>query len=940
MKIQLLLLTCLLFNYFSLDAQSYEELDSLAKIYIAADNYVDGFEILEQRLNQAAIDFDKSDSVYLSSLSWAAWGAVVIEDYAKAEAYYIEFLNGLIPIYGKDNHYYANDLGMLGSVYHSMGKYNKAAEMMEESRTILKRLLEEDYEFYVEDYGVILNNLALLYMDMSRYRQAELLFRESLQLKATIEDRLYDNDITVLNNLCIALDAQGKFEVAKVYYQQLLSITKSYYGAKSEDYAISLRNAASFYVDLGELDYAKKLIHRAIQVSENPERLVELARICRREGDTKAALQNYEKAILLAEKKYGEKHPRKARIYNLQAELFLELKQFEAAESSLQNAFAANSQSSLARNPKRISFEFLDLEDAIETQHSFAKLYQEKKQYKEAEFFIQSVLALHQKIRTSLNLESDKYHLQQQQLQLTEDAIEIALAQGDDLQAFTYAELNKAAILKDAFQFAQALPSDRLQEKRQLEKQYQLHKAAYIQADSSKQKQLLSQLNQTEAKLRQLEKELEIDFPHIYQKDSFSITFDLKKLQTSLEQETVLLEYFIGQNNCYLFVINQKELECIPLKVKPKDLKKHIIKYHNQLSNFIEIVSKPALAYDRLTQDAHWLYKELITPAASTLKQHTHYLIVPDAGLAQIPFSSFIRHLPKEQKAYADLDFLVKKVNLSYSYSAQFLLNPTNTKKATASMLAIAAAYEGPQEANPLAVRGGFSIEDRQKLRPLPSAVAEVEFLANSFEGDFLKGLSSTEAHFKKHAKDYQFIHLAMHGIVDLEQPILSGLVFSDSRDSLEDDFLQAYEIAAMELNADLVVLSACETGHGQLAKGEGIRSLARSFMRAGAASLLVSLWQVNDRVSAELMEEFYVNLRAGQSKALALRNAQLEFLKNNEGNSTHPAFWSSYVLLGDHSALDLKQNTFHYLYWILLALGVGILMVMLYFKISSKKPL
>ena len=131
---------------------------------------------------------------------------------------------------------------------------------------------------------------------------------------------------------------------------------------------------------------------------------------------------------------------------------------------------------------------------------------------------------------------------------------------------------------------------------------------------------------------------------------------------------------------------------------------------------------------------------------------------------------------------------------------------------------------------------------------------------------------------------------------------MLSSLAFTENKDSLEDNFLQAYEISRLHLKADMVVLSACETGFGKFEQGEGVVSLARSFMYAGVPSLIVSLWQVNDQSTAIIMDVFYKNLAQGMNKAEALRQAQLSWLKLKNPDYEHPEhpyYWAAFDLVG-----------------------------------------
>jgi len=164
-----------------------------------------------------------------------------------------------------------------------------------------------------------------------------------------------------------------------------------------------------------------------------------------------------------------------------------------------------------------------------------------------------------------------------------------------------------------------------------------------------------------------------------------------------------------------------------------------------------------------------------------------------------------------------------------------------------------------------------------------------------------------------------------MHGILNTATPLLSSLAFTENGDSLQDNFLEAHEISSMQLQSDLVVLSACETGYGKFEQGEGVMSLARSFMYAGVPSLLVSLWQVNDGSTAIIMKSFYKNLEVGQSKDLALTNAKLNYINHAKGITAHPAFWSPFIQIGNSNPIALKKG----INWVFWGLG-GILIIII----------
>jgi CHAT domain-containing protein len=203
----------------------------------------------------------------------------------------------------------------------------------------------------------------------------------------------------------------------------------------------------------------------------------------------------------------------------------------------------------------------------------------------------------------------------------------------------------------------------------------------------------------------------------------------------------------------------------------------------------------------------------------------------------------------------------------------------------------------------------------REKLIDLPGALTEVALLSDSYQGLFLSGEEANEANFKKNAPKYGILHFAMHGLLNTEQSDFSGLFFSENTSCDQDNLLYSYEIKQQELNAGLVVLSACETGIGKYQRGEGVVSIGRGFMYAGSPSLLMTLWVLNDQSGAYIIQQFYQNLAEGMEKDEAIRQAKITYLKNTKDNdpASHPFLWAPFVQLGDYSSIKIntKSNFF-----------------------------
>jgi CHAT domain-containing protein len=189
-------------------------------------------------------------------------------------------------------------------------------------------------------------------------------------------------------------------------------------------------------------------------------------------------------------------------------------------------------------------------------------------------------------------------------------------------------------------------------------------------------------------------------------------------------------------------------------------------------------------------------------------------------------------------------------------------------------------------------------------LNPLPGAYDEVSQVTKILKGRKLIDSMATEKAFKKFAPEYGILHLAMHTLIDNRNPMFSKLVFTPWLAGPDEGLLNTYELYNMQLHARMVVLSACRSGDGILQKGEGIMSLARGFLYAGCPSLIMTLWNVEDRSGLEIMHQFYHQIRKGKGKNDALRNAKMKYLASAAPHKTHPYYWAGYLQIGETEAI------------------------------------
>jgi CHAT domain-containing protein len=244
----------------------------------------------------------------------------------------------------------------------------------------------------------------------------------------------------------------------------------------------------------------------------------------------------------------------------------------------------------------------------------------------------------------------------------------------------------------------------------------------------------------------------------------------------------------------------------------------------------------------------------------------------------------------------------MENLDISYTYSATFMAENIKRNYRTGNKAIVFA----PDYSDAVDIHSLF--QRRQQtgniLSELPFAKQEAEYVSVLLGGRLLLNEHARESIFKQEAGNYDIIHLAMHTVLDDNDPMYSTLIFSPETNGEEDRFLRTYEIYGIPLKAKMVVLSSCNTGAGRLYSGEGILSLARGFIYSGSESVVMSMWEIEDRTGTEIVKMYYNNLKKGYSKSISLRKARIEFLKTADQLRAHPYFWSTLVIYGDNSPL------------------------------------
>jgi len=273
------------------------------------------------------------------------------------------------------------------------------------------------------------------------------------------------------------------------------------------------------------------------------------------------------------------------------------------------------------------------------------------------------------------------------------------------------------------------------------------------------------------------------------------------------------------------------------------------------------------------------------------------------------------------------IQFLNDKFAIHYANSATYLMEQLQRKPAESKNFFAGFVSSGlGQPPNQLAARD-------QKFVPLQGAEHEVASITDLFNSGFTIFNPANKADFINKASDYKILHFAMHSSLNDENPMMSVMVFSEN-DSAEN-LLTAIELYSMKLNSELAVLSACNTGVGQLHRGEGIMSFSRAFAYAGVPSAVISLWKVPDVATSKIMVSFYGHLKNGEPKDKALQLARQDFVRDNP-DMGHPYYWAGFILTGNNSPLSFPQSN----WWLWMVLFVMTVLLVLYFRRKYLKNL
>lgn len=720
-------------------------------------------------------------------------------------------------------------------------------------------------------------------------------------------------------------------------------------GKKSDvHYGIVLNNIAICKMYTLGPDVAVEVLTKAVPLLNNPKysthyqlaASANLAEAYARKGDKEAGKLLLEKNYPIAEKKLNEKITTYARVFLQYGNAFWQVGDFDKSEIAFKRAYTTNSLTyavvnDIAADADKLFFKNQYLATCAQagtTMYSVF-MYQDKYKFTGDIKALKDALSLVRTMGKFKKAQQESYTSERNKLILFRLGATMILEAGIDIayelyqktgekayleEAFAYSESGKSTILVNALRSKENkrfgnLPDDVWQKEKGLQAemkdlQKRLAEAGDEQAKAAARDKLAASTRSFNSFKEMLAKQYPLYYKHYYDEPSASV----KDIQKMLSAESALIEYNIAQGgNAYAFIITKNDFKMVKLDANQADIHLNGDNLRRTLSDYEFLKKQPDLAKAQFIASASFFYDKFLRKALSDNKNIKTLIIVPDKELGHLPFEVFLKNKPQQALGYAKFDYLLNDYAVTYSFSATQLIEKKaqdlKSKPQKRGVLAFAGDYREENKQIAAAENRSAGVRAlRQNLQPLPGAEEEVAEMRKYMYGEFFNGKEAGEQIFKDKAKDYNIIHLAMHGLLDTKEPILSSLAFSEDGKADEDNFLYSYEITQLDLSARLVVLSACETGYGKFNQGEGVMSLAHSFMYAGASSVLVSLWQVNDRSTGEIMRYYYFNLAKGMTKGDALQKAKQEYLQKADDVLAQPAFWAAFVQLGDTVPLEL----------------------------------
>jgi CHAT domain-containing protein len=739
-------------------------------------------------------------------------------------------------------------LGNIGVVYLSVGEMQKALEKYNETLPITRALGDRRGE------ATTLNNIGAAYRLLGETQKALEKYNETLLIKRAIGDRW--GEAIALNNIGDAYRLLGEAQKALEKHNEALPITRAVGNRGGE--AIALNNIGAAYLSLGETQKALDMFNESLPIFRT---------VSDRNGEATALL-------------------RIARVEQIRGNLTQARQAIEQAASLVESL-----RTSIAGPEFRASY-FANRQEFFET---YIDVLMEQRRQNPAEGIDAVALAVSERARARSLLELLKE------------------ARADIRQGVDNSLLERERSLQQRLNARAVAQASLLNRK---------HNPEQADAIAKEIATITAEYEEVQAQIRDRSPR----YAALTQPQPLGLT---EIQQQALDEDTLLIEYALGEKRSYLWLVSHRSIDSYELPPRAE-----LEAAARRVYELLTVRPKRWVPPDpQFIAQAKTLSGMLLGPVAPRLGGKRLVVVAPGA-LSYLPFGALPP--PEDEKrpagGYEPLIAKHEVVSVPSASVLSLIRRETAGRQRAAKSVAVLAdpvfeesdprlasaktvnssgetlaAPAGDAEDSELtrAIRTMNFSDARDGFTRLAFSRQEAEsIIALTPKGTGLKATdfnASRELVLSPQMSQYRILHFATHGLLNSERPELSGLVFSliDRKGKSQDGFLRLHEIYNLQLNADLVVLSACETGLGKEIKGEGLIGLTRGFMYSGAPRVIASLWNVDDLATAELMKLFYQRLlKDGMPAGAALRAAQLELSRQKRWAS--PYFWAGFVLHGE----------------------------------------
>jgi len=791
-------------------------------------------------------------------------------------------------------------------------------------------------------------NIALVYGFKKDYKKASQYFWYIIN-NCTRETRMWEAQS--YNNLGVICQKTAEYSKAIDYYKKTIDIYKAEEGEYSLRAAQTINNLGKVYFELEAFDVAFDNIKTSINIrkkylGENhpivSKSLLSQGQYHYRIEEYKEAIEVYIEALEILDINQSNDRILKNQLYDLIGETYLKLNRnyeainfFQRAVCEIIDGFDYNVKlidpeifiegTNIINNEIEILSKPILYDNLINKANVNFQIYkQNNSQTEELEqSFITFQLAfkLLDIIRLEISDEESKYILSELKKEHYIEAINVSLILDSLFPEKQYLKYTlefvdkcKSSSLRDKSYIVNALNNSNISKELIVKESEIAKKLAFYNTQLNKNNQDLES-----QKIKDYEKAfntLSIEYDTIcnYFEKTYPKYYDLihfnelniDKIKSGVKEDELIIEYFVTDTNILIITVNNENFEIVNVNID-SSFKENVLKFYRsirkvELSNYHKSNSI--------------LYEKLIEPIKDRIKIKNSLIVIPDDYLFYIPFETI-----NDNKNIADindfrnLNYLIKDYEIRYNYSLNFWMFQKNISKTeenfVGEFIGFAPVFE---DINDLHIAENISdtttrsvVIDGKRFSKLIYSEKEI----NEISKLFIKRNKTvrtyfynyaTEENFKNNVNHYKYIHISTHGFSDESNPNLSGLAFynyNNIHDSInvEDGLLYSSEISSLDLNANLVVLSACETGIGKLVKGEGLIAITRGFLNSGVPNIMYSLWNVADKNTSELMIEFYKEVLSDKSYSKSLRKVKLRMIEDI--NTSYPKNWSSFVLIG-----------------------------------------